>query len=137
MSGLGDHAAPEQRGRLQIGLYFGTLTLASGLGHPGGLLRLPVQFWLKDRLDIGPQGLAVFEAVVFAPVYLAFFFGFLRDHWRPFRSGDRGYLIVSALAAIGCYGWLASGTVDYHRLMVGVLLAVAAYQLLHAASEAL
>lgn len=137
IAGIKLDPAANRQGRRQIGLYFGLLAISAGLGHPGGLLRLPIQFWLKDNLNVGPQALAVFEAVLFAPVYVAFAFGFLRDHWRPFRSGDRGYLMVSALAAIGCYLWLAAGTVNYHRLLVGGLLAVAAYQLLHAASEAL
>jgi MFS family permease len=125
------------RSRLQIGLYFGLLTLASGLGHPAGLLRLPLQFWLKDNLDVSPQGLAMFEAVVFAPVFVAFAFGFLRDHWRPFRSGDRGYLMFSGLAGIACYLWLAAGEASYYRLIAGVLLAVSAFQLMNAAGEAL
>ena len=48
-------AAGPQRGHLQIGFYFGILTLASGLGHPDGLLRLPIQFWLKDLLGASPH----------------------------------------------------------------------------------
>ena len=126
-----------RRSRAQIGSYFAVLTLASTLGHPDGLLRLPIQFWLKDDLGTGPQGLAIFEALACAPVYLAFLFGFLRDHWRPVRAKDRGYLVLSALAAIGCYAWLASGPVDYGRLLIAVVMAGAAYQLLHAAAEAL
>jgi MFS family permease len=124
-------------GRLQIGFYFGALTLAAGLGQPDGLLRLPVQFWLKDQLGASPHQLAIFEALACAPVYVAFFFGFLRDHWSPFRWRDRGYLILSSLLAIGCYTWLAAGRLDYFRLLIAVLLAGAAYQLMHAAAEAL
>ena len=89
-----------RRAHLQIGFYFATLTLASGLGHPDGLLRLPIQFWLKDQLGTSPQQLALFEALACTPVYLAFVFGFLRDHWRPFHFHDRGYLVLSALMAI-------------------------------------
>lgn len=134
----GHAPAPGPSGdRAQIGSYFAVLTLASTLGHPDGLLRLPIQFWLKDQLDTGPRGLAIFEAAACAPVYLAFLFGFLRDHWRPFRAKDRGYLILSALTALGCYVWLASGRVDYARLLIAVLMAGAAYQLMHAAAEAL
>jgi hypothetical protein len=136
--GPGRVATPSpRRGGLQIGLYFTTLTLASGLGHPDGLLRLPIQFWLKDGLDVSPQGLAIFEALACAPVYLAFAFGFLRDHWRPFRWHDRGYLVLSSLVAIACYFWLATGRVDYGRMLVGVVLAGAGYQLMHAAGDAL
>ena len=127
-----------RRGHAQIGFYFATLTLATGLGHPDGLLRLPIQFWLKDQLGTSPQGLAWFEALACTPIYLAFLFGFLRDHWRPsHRWHDRGYLLFSGLAAIGCYVWLAADHLDYARLLVAVLLAGAAYQLIHAAAEAL
>jgi hypothetical protein len=87
-------------GRIQIGSYFSVLTLATTLGHPDGLLRLPIQFWLKDDLGTSPQGLALFDAAACAPVYLAFLFGILRDHRRPIRAKDRGYLIFSAVVAI-------------------------------------
>ena len=124
-------------GHLQLGFYYASLTLAAGLGHPDGILRLPVQFWLKDQLGTSPHQLAIFEALACAPVYIAFFFGFLRDHWSPFRWKDRGYLILSSLLAMGCYAWLASGRLDYLRLLIAVVLAGAAYQLIHAAAEAL
>ncbi len=134
----GSSRSPRSRsGRVQIGFYFATLTLASGLGHPDGLLRLPIQFWLKDQLGTSPQGLALFEALACAPIYLAFVFGFLRDHWRPHRWQDRAYLLIAGLAAIGCYLWLASGPMNYARMLIAVLMAGSAYQLIHAAVEAL
>jgi len=117
--------------------FFGTLTLASALGDPGGLLAMPVLFALKDDLGLGPQGLAVFEALLFVPVYLGFAFGFLRDRWRPFGQGDRGYLWIGALIALVAYVQLASGSVAYLPLLGALFLAMVGYQLLDVASEAL
>jgi hypothetical protein len=57
------------RSRLQIGLYFGLLTTASGQTHPAKLLRLPLQFWLKKSRNVSPQTSRCFGAVVFAPVF--------------------------------------------------------------------
>ena len=121
----------------EVAFYFGTLTLANALGDPTGLLSLPILFVLKDDIHLGPQALAMFEAVTFIPVYFGFLFGFLRDRWRPFGWGDRGYFLIAAPLAIGCYLWLAAGAVSYGALLGAMLLAMVSYQMLDTALESL
>ncbi len=128
--------AAKVRGR-DVFAYFGALMFANALGDPTGLLSLPVLFVLKDDLHLGPQALAIFEAVTFIPVYFGFLFGFLRDRWRPFGWGDRGYLLIAAPLAIGCYLWLAAGAVSYSVLLAAMLLAMVSYQMLDTALESL
>ncbi len=77
----------------QIFFYFAILTLLLGLG--GGLSSLPVTFFLKEKLHLGPQKMAVFGALTQIPTYVGFLFGFLRDRWRPFGKGDRGYMMIT------------------------------------------
>src|SRR5687767_4903669 len=120
-----------------VWIYFGTLTMANALGDPGGLLALPLQFTLKDRLGLGPQGLALFEAITFLPVYFGFAVGFLRDRWQPFGLGDRGYLLIGGPIAIACYAWLAASEVSYLPLLAAIFFAMVAYQLFDVASDAL
>jgi len=123
--------------RRQIGVYFGLLMLSNGLGDPTGLVSLPVLFLLKDHLHLGPAAVAVFEAITLIPHYCSFLFGVLRDRWRPFGLGDRGYLMLAAPVAVGCYAWLAAGPVSYGRLLAGMVAAMIAYQMLDVASQAL
>ena len=120
-----------------VWVYFGSLTIAGAFGDPSGLLSLPVLFTLKDRLGLGPQGLALFEALTFIPVYFGFAFGFLRDRWRPFGLGDRGYLLLGAPVAIACYVSLAAGELSYSALLAAIFLAMVAYQCCDVASDAL
>lgn len=123
--------------RSGVWIYFTTLTLANAVGDPSGLLSLPLQFALKDQMGLGPASLALFEALTFIPVYFGFAFGFLRDRWKPFGWGDRGYLVIGAPIAIACYLWLASTELTYARLLGGVFLAMIAYELFDVATDAL
>lgn len=120
-----------------VWIYFATLTMANAIGDPSGLLSLPLQFTLKDRLGLSPQSLALFEAITFIPVYVGFAFGFLRDRWRPFGLGDRGYFLIGGPIAVACYLWLASSELTYLPLLGAIFLAMAAYQLFDVASDAL
>ncbi|HMD74303.1 MAG TPA: MFS transporter [Steroidobacteraceae bacterium] len=116
------------RGRL--GLYFGLLLLTSGLGDPTGLVRLPVLFLLKDHLHLGPQMVAVFEAITVLPHNFAFLFGLLRDWRRPFGSGDRGYLMLATPLAAAAYLVLAVIPLSFGRLLAVMLIAAIVYQII-------
>jgi hypothetical protein len=72
-------------------------------------------------------------------VYTAFLFGFLRDRWRLFGFGDRGYLVLGSLVGVGCYLWLGlvGSPITYARLVSGILLACAAFQIVSTATQAL
>jgi hypothetical protein len=89
--------------RWKIISYFAILNLALGLGSPAGIASIPIGYFLKDNLRLSPLGLAGFGAIAAAPVYVSFLFGFLRDRWRPSRSGDRGYLLGGGLGAVAAY----------------------------------
>src|SRR5262245_58712470 len=81
--------------RWRIGLYFGVLVLALGLGRVDkGLANLPVTFILKDQLQLKSSTASLFWALIDIPLYVGFAFGFVRDRWRPFGWGDRGYFLL-------------------------------------------
>jgi len=109
----------------------------SGLADPDGLVSLPVLFTLKEQLGQPPQAVAIFEAVVFVPACFSFAFGLLRDRWRPFGLGDRGYLVLVAPLAGACYGFLTTGPVSYTKLLVVVVATAVLFQLLDTVIEAL
>lgn len=94
------------------------------------MVSLPVQFYLKDQLHLGPQPVALFGAVAAIPLYLGFTCGFLRDRWRPLGRGDRGYFLILAPAGILAYVWMACGAVTYGRLLAAVLLTTLLFQVL-------
>ncbi|HUR32346.1 MAG TPA: hypothetical protein VM032_01030, partial [Vicinamibacterales bacterium] len=134
-----NHPLPRVRGGpgLVVWAYFATLTLATALGDPGGLLSLPVQFTLKEQFGFGPQRLAAVEVLFFIPVYFGFAFGFIRDRWRLFGWGDRGYLLLGGPVAVLCYLWLARGPTGLVPLLAALFVAMCAYQLFDVAIDAL
>lgn len=123
--------------RLQIALYFGTLMLTLGLADPLGIVNLPILFLLKDTLGRRPPTVAAFETIILTPVYFGLFFGFLRDRWRPFGLGDRGYLLLSAPVAVCAYIWLAIRPISFTSLLAAVLLIMVAFQFMDTAAQAM
>jgi hypothetical protein len=126
-----------KRGReWQIGIYFGALWLALGLGAPGsGLVTLPVRFFLKEALGLSPAGVAAFGAFTSIPLYLGFVAGVLRDGARR-RDRDRRCLIAAAPVALAAYGWLGVGNITLPRLMIAILIAMVAFQFLSTSTQA-
>lgn len=119
----------------EIGAYFACLWLAVGLGS--SIATVPIQFYVKEQLHLGPQAAALFGAIIALPLYVGFLFGLLRDRWQPFGRGDRGYLLLAAPPAALSLVWLAAGQITYARLLIGVLLFQALLQLLLTATQAL
>ena len=111
--------------------------LTLGLAEPTGLVSLPLLFWLKDGLGLRPGAIAAFEAVALAPLYFGFVFGFVRDRWRPFGRDDRAYFLLGAPIAIASYCWLAVNATSPTRLLVGIFVAVVAFEFLGATAEGL
>jgi MFS family permease len=128
---------PSATTRAHLGLYFGILLLTLGLAEPNGLISLPVLFWLKDGLQLSPHSLAVFDAITLVPTYFTFAFGFLRDRWKPLGRSDRGYFLLLVPIASASYCWLAAGAHTWTRLLLGILVATAAFEALAATTEAL
>jgi predicted MFS family arabinose efflux permease len=118
----------------QIDLYIGLLTLT--FGTVGGLIALPVQFYLKDRLHLGAQTVATFGFLVGIPTYVAFLFGYLRDRWRPRAGGDRAYLLWAGLCSALGYLLLAGPHFTYSQLLVALLILTALGQMIQTAIQA-
>ncbi len=132
-----DLASIRTRRQIQIAIYFSVLLAATGLGSPGGIASLPVQFYLKNRLHFTAEDLARFASVAAIPIYVSFLFGFLRDRWKPFGLGDRGYLLLASPIAVGSYWWLSAGSLSYIPMLSAIVLATFAYMMLSSAANAL
>src|SRR5512136_41755 len=78
--------------RMRIFLYLGVLIVLLAFGAPsGGLIDIPITFFLKNKLHLKAYELADFRLVSAIPLYLSFVFGFIRDIWNPFGMRDRGF----------------------------------------------
>jgi hypothetical protein len=116
--------------RLRLLGYAGLLLLLINLAAPsGGLIGFPVFFFLKNRLHLGATAFAQFNLWLGIPLYLSFLFGFLRDRWSPFGTGDRGHLVLFGGACAALYAGLAFVHPTY-SLLLGGLLAVTATSLI-------
>ena len=89
--------------RSRILFYLGALVFIIAFGAPGGgLVNTGIFFFLKNRLKLDVQQMALFGAAAAIPAYLGFVPGFVRDLWNPFGLRDRGYMILfGGLCAIG------------------------------------
>jgi len=80
--------------RRRIFFYVAALTVLLAFGGPfGGLIDIPISFFLKNRLHLKAHEVADFRLVSSIPLYLSFVFGFIRDTWNPFGMGDRGFML--------------------------------------------
>ncbi|HLZ84121.1 MAG TPA: MFS transporter [Caulobacteraceae bacterium] len=104
--GMAAVAATELPGatRRRILLYLAGLFVLMGFANPsGGLIGLPISFFLKNKLHLAAHEVAFFSLCAHMPVYFAFAFGFARDTWNLFGKGDRGFLMLfGALGASAC-----------------------------------
>src|SRR5580698_10316302 len=76
--------------RRTIFLYLGILIVLLAFGSPaGGLIDIPISFFLKNKLHLTAHEVANFRLVAAIPLYLYFVFGFIRDTWNPFGMRDR------------------------------------------------
>jgi hypothetical protein len=81
--------------RRSIFWYLGVLIILLAFGAPsGGLIDIPISFFLKNQLGLDAHEVANFRLVVAIPLYLSFVFGFIRDTWNPFGLRDRGFMIL-------------------------------------------
>ena len=81
--------------RHRIFLYLGVLIVLLAFGSPfGGLIDIPITFFLKNKLHLKSHELAHFRLLAAIPLYLSFVFGFIRDTWNPFGMRDRGFMLL-------------------------------------------
>jgi predicted MFS family arabinose efflux permease len=91
--------------RNRILIYLGVLTLMVSFGAPfGGLISLPVTYFLKNRLHFSAVQVAEFLLITGIPLYISALWGFVRDNWNPFGIRDRGYMILFGFLCAAVYG---------------------------------
>lgn len=109
--------------RVRIFLYLGFLTVVLALGDPnGGLISVPLSFFLKNKMHLDAQQLAGFRLISAIPLYLSFVFGFIRDTWSPFGARDRGYVMIFGTVSACLYVLFAFIPWSYRTLLVAVPL---------------
>jgi hypothetical protein len=109
--------------RPRIFLYLGVLVVLLAFGSPhGGLIDIPISFFLKNRLHLEAHELANFRLLGGIPLYLSFVFGFIRDTWNPFGMRDRGFMLLFGTVTAALYVYFAFTPITYVRLLVAVLL---------------
>jgi hypothetical protein len=111
---------PRQRYAL-LGAALFVLVLVEFAAPSGGLIGLPITFFLKNRLHFTAAQVAQFNLWASIPLYVSFAFGFLRDRWSPFGFGDRGYLTGFGLVTAALFATVAFVPPSYVVLLVGVL----------------
>ncbi|HEY5106855.1 MAG TPA: hypothetical protein VII73_08790 [Caulobacteraceae bacterium] len=124
--------------RLRVLGFGGALLLLINFAGPmNGLITIPVTFFLKNRMHLTANGLAVFNLWVGAPLFVSFLFGLARDRWSPFGTGDRGHVVVFGLATLAVYAGLAFLAPSYAVLLTGLIVATIAYQMVASAANGL
>ena len=128
---------PDRR-RLGLFLFGGLLMLLINVGDPAvGLINIPVSFFLKNRLHLAAHEQAMFRLWIAAPLFVSFSFGFLRDRWSPFGSGDRGHLMLFGVLTASIYGVVAFLPPMYGVLLGGMVIATAMFQVVVGAAAGL
>ena len=123
--------------KIRIIVYVGGLVALLGFGSPsGGLLDIPLSFFLKNKLHLDAHELADFKLIAGLPLYLSFIFGLFRD-WDPLALGDRGLLIVFGLLTCIVYVLFAFAPVSYTTLLAACLLLTASFLFTAAAQNGL
>jgi MFS family permease len=124
--------------RARILLYLSVLILLLGFGAPyGGLIDVPVSFFLKNKLHLSAPAVAGFRLASAIPLYLSFAFGFIRDTWHPFGMRDRGFMIVFGSLCAAAYVVFAFVPVTYMSLLIAVILLTTVFLFVHSAQNGL
>src|SRR5262249_57405413 len=86
--------------RWRIFAYLSVLIVLLALGSPfGGLIDIPISFFLKNKLHLEAHEVAEFRLVAAVALYLSCVFGFIRDTWNPLGIRERGIMrLVGAIS---------------------------------------
>jgi hypothetical protein len=104
-------------------IYLGGLVALIAFADPnGGLMDIPVSFFLKNKLHLEASEVARFRLIAGIPLYLSFVFGLLRDTWNPFGIKDRGLLAIFGAIGTCLYLYFAFTPVSYGNLLVAMVL---------------
>jgi MFS family permease len=116
-------------------LFGGFLLVLMNFSSPaGGMIDIPVTFFLKNRMRLGANELAVFKLWIGAPLFLGFVFGFIRDRWSPFGGGDRSHLILFGVATALIYGAMSVINPSYSVFLIGLFIATMAFRMVSSAA---
>lgn len=89
---------------------------------PGNIAYPALQFIYKNQLHFDAQHTAIFKAIINAPGYFGFVFGFLRDRIRIPKMGDRGWLLFGAFGCAVTYLVMARADPSALTLGAGLLI---------------
>ena len=124
--------------RQRIFLYLGILIVLLAFGAPsGGLMDIPISFFLKNKLHLKAHEAAEFRLVSAVPLYLSCVFGFIRDTWNPFGMRDRGFMLLFGTISAGLYVFFAFTPVTYVTLLVAVVLLTTSFLFVASAQNGL
>jgi Major Facilitator Superfamily len=124
--------------RQRIFLYLGFLITLLAFGSPsGGLIEIPISFFLKNKLHLEAHELAIFRLIGAIPLYLSFVFGFIRDSWDPFGMKDRGFLLLFGGISAAFYVVFAFAPVTYGSLLVATILLTTSFLFVSSAQNGL
>ena len=124
--------------RRRIFLYVGALIVLLSFGSPaGGLIDIPISFFLKNKLHLSAHEVARFRLAAGIPLYLSFVFGFVRDMWNPFGRGDRGLMMLFGAVSTILYAIFAFAPFDYASLRVAVILLTTSFLFVASAQNGL
>jgi len=129
-------ATPLSRSRQTQAFLFGglLLTLINFSSPAGGVIDIPVTFFLKNRMHMASNELAVFKLWIGTPLMVGFVFGFIRDRWSPFGRGDRAHLLVFASTTAAFYGVMALIVPTYWVFLLGIFVATMTFQMVKSAA---
>jgi len=114
------------------------LVFLLAFGDPaGGLINIPIGFFLKNKLHLTAQQLADFRLVAAIPVYLSFVFGFVRDIWNPFGMRDRGFMLLFGASTASLYVCFAFIPISFTTLLIANLLLTTSFLFVASAQNGL
>ncbi len=121
-----------------IFLYLGILIVLLAFGGPaGGLIDIPISFFLKNRLHLTAQEVAAFRLIAAIPLYLSFVFGFMRDTWNPLGMRDRGFMLLFGGVTALLYVLFAFTPMSYATLLFAVVVLTASFLFVSSAQNGL
>jgi hypothetical protein len=124
--------------RQRIFLYLGVLIILLAFGSPsGGLIDIPISFFLKNKLRLEAHEVAEFRLVAAIPLYLSFVFGFIRDTWNPLGMRDRGFMLLFGAITAGLYALFAFIPITYATLLAAVMMLTTTFLLVASAENGL
>jgi MFS family permease len=124
--------------RQTIFLYLGVLIVLLAFGSPsGGLIDIPISFFLKNKLHLQAHQVANFRLAIAIPLYLSFVFGFIRDIWNPFGMRDRGFMLLFGSITALLYVLFAFTPNTYLMLLVAVVVLTTSFLFVYSAQNGL